>query len=175
MAIISIDQFNEYSNNYEDVLVKDIFIDSAESMVKEYLGYDPNSKTYHEYVSGIGSSKLYLNAQPITSINSIKINGVEDSIQNYGISDFYIYRKDGTEVFTNGIDNVEIEYRAGYSTIPASIKLTVLRIASLLLQESNGNIGLTGKSFTDNSRTFINYADYKKYLKPLDQLKVLKV
>lgn len=175
MALVTIDQFNEYSSNYEDALVKDIFIESAETMVKEYLGYDPTRQTYHQNISGIGSSRLYLNAQPIVSITSLKIDGVEQSVEDYEVSDFYIYRVDGTESFTSGIDNVEVEYIAGYSVIPSSIKLTILRIASLLLQESNGNIGLTGKSFADNSRTFINYADYKKYLKPLDSLKVLKV
>lgn len=175
MAIITTDQFSEYTGNYEDTLIKDTLIEAAEEMVIDYLGYDPISTTYTELVSGIGDYKLYLNAQPITAITSLSIDDVVQDVEDYEVADFFIYRIDGTPVFTSGNENVDIEYVAGYSTIPSTIKLTILRIASLLLQESNGNIGLSGKSFADNSKTFINYSDYKKYLKPLDPLRILKV
>lgn len=51
--------------------------------------------------------------------------------------------------------------------IPQIIKLTVLRIATLMLMEGGENIGVTGKSFADNSRSFISYTNYMKYLSPL--------
>lgn len=40
-------------------------------------------------------------------------------------------------------------------TMPSIVKVTVLRIATLMLMEGGENIGVTGKSFSDNSRTFI--------------------
>lgn len=52
--------------------------------------------------------------------------------------------------------------------VPSVVPLSIMRIATLMLSETNGNIGLTGKSFADNSRTFINYSNYRKYLQPLD-------
>ena len=58
--------------------------------------------------------------------------------------------------------------------MPKVIKLSIMRIATLMLSETNGNIGLTGKSFADNSRTFINYSNYKKYLEPLDGLRIVR-
>lgn len=50
---------------------------------------------------------------------------------------------------------------------PALILLTIKRIATLLLMEAGENIGITGKSMPDNSRTFINYTSYMKYLRPI--------
>jgi hypothetical protein len=52
--------------------------------------------------------------------------------------------------------------------MPEVVKLSILRVATLMLSESGGNIGLTGKSFDNNNRTFINYSNYRKYLQPLD-------
>lgn len=51
--------------------------------------------------------------------------------------------------------------------IPSLIKLTILRIATLMLMEAGENIGVSGKSFADNSRSFISYTNYSKYLSPL--------
>lgn len=62
----------------------------------------------------------------------------------------------------------------GSSNIPATISLSILRIATLMLSETGGNIGLTGKAFGDNSRTFINYSNYRKYLQPLDPIRLAR-
>ena len=51
--------------------------------------------------------------------------------------------------------------------VPEVVKLTILRIATLMLMEGGENIGVTGKSFADNSRTFIQYTNYMKYLTPI--------
>ena len=42
-----------------------------------------------------------------------------------------------------------------------------MRIATLMLMEGGENIGVSSKSFADNSRTFISYTNYLKYLSPL--------
>lgn len=51
--------------------------------------------------------------------------------------------------------------------VPSIVRLTILRIATLMLMEAGENIGVSGKSFADNSRTFISYTNYLKYLSPL--------
>ena len=51
--------------------------------------------------------------------------------------------------------------------IPSLIKITILRIATLMLMEAGENIGVSGKSFADSSRAFINYTNYSKYLTPI--------
>ena len=69
-------------------------------------------------------------------------------------------------VFPNGIDNVVVTYTAGWSSdaMPSVIKMVILQIATLMLEESGGNIGITGKSFDDNSRNFINYTNFDKWV-----------
>ena len=52
-------------------------------------------------------------------------------------------------------------------SVPYLVRLTVLRIGTLMLMEAGENIGVTGKSFADNSRSFISYTNYSKYLSPL--------
>lgn len=49
---------------------------------------------------------------------------------------------------------------------------SILRIASLIHTESQGNIGMTGVNLGGVSRSFTNYTSYEKYLKPLSSLRV---
>ena len=51
------------------------------------------------------------------------------------------------------------------------IKISILRIATLMLMEAGENIGVSSKSFADSSRQFISYTNYKKYLDPLQSLR----
>ena len=51
--------------------------------------------------------------------------------------------------------------------VPDLVKVTILRIATLMLMEGGENIGVSGKSFADNSRSFISYTNYYKYLNPI--------
>lgn len=55
---------------------------------------------------------------------------------------------------------------------PVLILLTIKRIATLLLMEAGENIGITSKSMPDNSRTFINYTSYMKYLRPIQNYRL---
>ena len=59
------------------------------------------------------------------------------------------------------------EARWEQNAVPSLVKTTILRIATLMLMEAGENIGVSGKSFADNSRSFISYTNYSKYLNPL--------
>ena len=59
------------------------------------------------------------------------------------------------------------EERWDDNNVPDIVRLTILRIATLMLMEGGENIGVSSKSFADNSRTFISYTNYMKYLSPL--------
>ena len=102
--LVTIPEFNEYTGNFEDsqqaTELKNLFLQSAQELVGEYLRFDPETKW-----------------EPLE--------------------------------------------------IPSAVRLTVLRIATLMLMEGGENIGVSGKSFADNSRTFISYTNYSKYLNPL--------
>lgn len=178
-GIVSVSEFNTYTGNYEDgetvVAMKARMLRSAQEVVKDYLGFNPESTTYvSEIISGIGNNHLYLFAHPITQVSSVSIQGVVLDSSEYSIKDRFLLRTNG--VWLNGID-VTVTYTAGWSaqTLPDTVKMAILQIASLMLQESGGNIGLTGKSFSENSRTFINYTNYDKWLKKLDPLRIVRL
>lgn len=178
--IVSVDMFNAYSGNFEDseasVILKETFLKSAEEIVTGYLGYDP---TLHEHADvvlcGAGTRTLYLPSHQVTGLHSLTVNGTAMDTTRYVLCDDHIHCRDHHCVFPFGVDNILIGYSAGWTDegMPGVIRLSILRIATLMLSETGGNIGLTGKSFSDNSRTFINYSNYRKYLQPLDTLRII--
>ncbi len=176
--ICTVTEFNTYTQNYEDstevVAQKESVLNSAQEQVADYLGYDPESKSHTDYISGIGNNRLYLKAQPITAVSSVVIDGVTLDSSAYDIMRDYLRLKDG--VWAKGVENVLVTYTAGYSSsnMPDTIKMVVLQIASLMQAEEGGNIGITGKSFSESSRTFINYTNFDKWLKKLDGLRQVR-
>jgi len=60
--------------------------------------------------------------------------------------------------------------------VPDIIQLTIMRIAAILQTESNGNIGITSKQFSDSgSRTFINTVDFSKYLTQISNYRKIRI
>ena len=178
--IASIAMFDTYSGNYEDaseaVQLKGAFLSTAEDIVASYLGFDPVSKEYADVVaSGTGSRRLYLRARNITSVDALTVGTAAVDTSLVAACDDHIRFVDHTTKFPVGEDNIRLSYTAGWDAqeMPPVIVVSILRIATLMLSETGGNIGLTGKSFADNSRTFVNYSNYRKYLQPLDSLRIL--
>ncbi|MPM46042.1 hypothetical protein SDC9_92736 [bioreactor metagenome] len=178
--IAGIAMFNTYSGNYEDsseaVLLKTAFLSTAEDIVASYLGFDPKQQEYTDIVcSGTGSRRLYLRARNITSVGALTVGTASVDTTQVKAYDDYISFIDHATKFPIGEDNIIVSYTAGWDMqeMPSVIVVSILRIATLMLSETGGNIGLTGKSFADNSRTFVNYSNYRKYLQPLDSMRIL--
>ena len=177
--IVTVNEFNTYSENYETdsnvVALKEDILNSAQEIVKEYLGFDPESGNHTDYISAIGNNRLYLFAHPISAVSSVTVNGVAVTSDEYTINDRYLRLKSG--VWPEGDENVAVSYTAGWSaqTLPDTIKMAILQIATLMFMEAGENIGITGKSFSENSRTFINYTNFKKWLEKLDPLRIVRL
>jgi hypothetical protein len=186
MSYVSIDELKEYSGAHDEDNLLQNYIDSAENIVNTYLGYSPTLHNYIQYFNGTGINELQLKAKPIANIISVEIDDQSIPLSEfYDIvnSEFLYYNK----VFPIGKRNIKIEYDAGWGItidddttngdyLPRIIKMTVLRIASILQSESNQNIGVSSKSFGDSgTRTFINYTDYSKYLLPISIFKILVI
>jgi hypothetical protein len=178
--IASIAMFDTYSGNYEDaseaVLLKTAFLATAEDIVASYLGFDPKQRDHTDIVcSGTGSRRLYLPVRNTTSVGALTVGtfGVDTAL--VVPCDDHIRFVDHTTKFPIGEDNIRVSYTAGWEIgqMPSVIVVSILRIATLMLSETGGNIGLTGKSFADNSRTFVNYSNYRKYLAPLDSMRIM--
>ena len=178
--IASIAMFDTYSGNYEDapeaVQLKGAFLCTAEDIVSSYLGFVPKQQEYADIVcSGTGSRRLYLPCRNITVVQALTVGTAAVDTSLVAACDDHIRFVDHATKFPVGEDNIRLSYTAGWDAqeMPSVIVVSILRIATLMLSETGGNIGLTGKSFADNSRTFVNYSNYRKYLQPLDSLRIL--
>lgn len=177
---VSIETFNAYSGNHEDtegaVLCKKTFLESAVTIVKDYLGFDPSEKEYtDEELEGDLAKGLWLSARNVKEVKTLSLGGYELPPEEWRLRGDMIVLTDRCQSpFRKG--RFTVTFTAGWSDeeMPSVIVLSVLRIATLMLTEGNGNIGLTGKSYADNSRTFINYSNYRKYLQPLDGLRIMR-
>jgi hypothetical protein len=95
------------------------------------------SSQYTEYYDGNTQSILYLRNTPITEITSV----IDDTTYNFsidGIIDLTKIRiiQNGKGIFlidnhfTRGVENVRVEYTAGYETIPEDLKYICIREVS---------------------------------------------
>lgn len=172
MSAVSLNELRTYINNYEasDEIDAQLegYLASAQQIVEDYLGYKLEEKTYTRRYSGTDEWKLYLDVLPIKAVTSLTVNNEAIAVSEVGIEDDYIFSINGMNIFRRGVDNIVVGFTAGYSDeIADIIKTTILRIAALLWSEQDGNIGITSKTFSDGSRSFISYTNFNKYLQEL--------
>lgn len=147
--------------------IAELFIGAAQNIVESYLGYEVESKEYIKHFALHSSNVIKVGVKNITAVSEITVDGT--LVEDYYIDDDKIILKQ--PVIS---DNIIATFTAGFSTdLPQIIKLTVLRIAALLQTESNNNIGISGKSFMDGTRTFTNFTDYSKYLIQCSKYKLI--
>ena len=138
--------------------IAELFICAAQNILENYLGYEIESKEYTKHFALHTSNIIKAGVKNITAVNEITIDGT--LVEDYYIDDDKIILKQ--PVIS---DNIIIKFTAGFGVdLPQIIKLTVLRISALLQTESNNNIGISGKSFIDGSRTFTNFTNFERYL-----------
>lgn len=176
--LLSLDDFNNYSGNFEDDAesksLKTKILNTAQTVVEDYLGYYVLEGNYIEVMRGTGQNKMFVHNVPITYVNEVRKNNIPLDPESY------IFTEDAVVLLHDRFEDncdILIDYSAGRNqyNIPDIIRVTILRIATLLLMEAGENIGITSKSFSDNSRSFISYTNYDKYLQPLRNMRVFKL
>jgi hypothetical protein len=213
MAYTPIALFKTYANvHQDDEEILSVYLDAAESIVEQHLGYSPEYQHYTHRLSGNGGDAISLMAMPVHTIQEVIIDGAHIPVEQCYVIGQFLYSKE--VIFSDkNRHNVIVSYTAGYDTTPSPtvtdgddtvidggdafsdyagegettgaliippmpriITITALRIASILLSESDSNIGVTSKSFGDSGgRTFINYTNFDKYLLPLSAYRLLSI
>jgi len=170
-ALISVDELNEFTGNYSEVDFKTTLVEAASLVVESYLRYSPLTEDRRYSLISWGTRDVLLPVPNASEIKSVIIDEETVAESEYSLGQSGLY---GVLEFTNrvarGAEIVAV-YTAGWEAvdIPAAIKHACLRIAALMLEEANGNIGVTGKTFADMSKNFISYTNYNKYLAPISQ------
>jgi len=173
MALITVSELENYSANFEAsagmTALKGEIVNAASAVVTDYLGYDPISASRTFRTVGTGMDEILLPVPSVSAVATVTEDGVTLSATNYSLvasgAKYKIERSDGL-AFARGV-KIVVTYTAGYVAAPSNMKLAALRIGALMLSETQGNIGVTGKTFADMSKQFVSYTNYDKYLKPL--------
>lgn len=171
--LISVETFEAYTKVYGDTLAEKYLL-SAEEIVGNYLGYAPEKSDREIEVDGSGIYCISVGCRPINIIYSVRENGQELNLDNLYTAANLICKKTGE--WTEGKKNISVRINAGWteSDLPEVIKGTILQIAALRQSESDSNIGVTSKSFSDSgTRVFINNRNYEPYLMNISRYKVI--
>jgi len=151
-----------------------LYIEAAEKIVADYLSYSPPSASYTHTIAGTGRSTIQLKAKPVTALTSVTIDGVSRDVADFSLDDERLTDTTGS-VFSRH-STIVVAYTAGFATVPALIQMAVMEIASLLSQQAGENIGVSSTTFDGgNTRSFINYTSFEKYLRPLSSYRVVRL
>jgi N-methylhydantoinase B/oxoprolinase/acetone carboxylase alpha subunit len=179
MSIVTVAQFKAYNRKSDgDTPVEalyQMYIDAAETIVKDRLGYDPAQTTYTQQIHyGDGKPYLQLKAKPITALSAVVVDSVSKAVVDFDYSDGEWLKETYGNPFPIG-SVVKVTYQAGYATVPALIQETILRITGLFSMESGENIGATSVTFDGSNRTFVNYTNFDRYLEPIEAYRIRRL
>ena len=177
MSIVSAAQFKAYARKADgDPTIEGLyqmFLDSAEAIVSDYLGYAPASAAYTHTFFGNGKFYLTLRA-PIITITSITVAGVSKTVADFLIDFETITEKNGNPFPLGSL--VVIVYQGGWTTIPQQVSEAILDIASLKSMKTGEQLGVSSQSFDGgNTRNFINYTNFEKFLAPLNSIRIDRI
>jgi hypothetical protein len=161
--IVTVEEFQEYTQDFNDSTLTETIIKAAQEIVENYIGYKLEAADYEEKKD---FTRGYIAVEhPVIEINSLLVDGQAAT----GTSRGNIIKLDDYQAGT-----AEVEYSGGLDPVPDIIRLVVLQIATLKLMETGKKIGVTGIQNPDGAgSTFINYTNFDKYLQNLKQYRIL--
>lgn len=154
-------------DNQYDSLLK-LLNTSVSSLIETYCDRHFSDGTYTEYHDGEGMPDLYTTEWPITSVMSIydDVNRQFESSSLIDSTTYVIYADEGRisiipgsilysqTTFAEGVQNVKVTYRAGYTTIPADLQIMATEVIGKkyknIVDKRWGmtNIGSAGENFS---------------------------
>lgn len=179
MALTTLVKVKEYagdiSDTSDDALLTRL-IDSVTKDIEQYCSRTMASASYTDTMDGNGGRKMPLLQFPITAVVGVTINGqsipVRTSPTSFGFtfSDSQVHLTGYT--FDYGIDNVSIDYTAGYSTIPADLEQACIETV-LLRYKSRDRVGITDKTLSGQRISFEGRSFSESVMNVLDNYKAV--
>jgi len=161
----------DLTDTSEDTLI-DFCLTTAQAEIEKYIGYSLEAKDYTTKIDGVEGYFMNIGIKPINSITSISIDGNAQTINNFIFRNSFIIQKNKENVFTEGIENVEIVYNAGWTTVPDDIQNVCRQIATLYWAEKNQNLAIVSKTDEFGTRTFYR-TKIQEYLEKLNGYKII--
>ena len=125
--------------------------------VDTYLGNAFQSNVYNEWRNGTGGIQYFPSHYPIGSIQVLTINGISipassgPGVAGYRFTNEVIILEGYT--FQRAKQNVNIQYTAGYSTIPADLSQAAISLVALRWRERD-RIGIKSKGLAGETVVF---------------------
>lgn len=127
-----------------------LLADGASRAARTFIGTDILQETLTEYRNGTGTGALVLRRRPVSAVAYVKIGapGTTRALlsvnRDYVWDEFSILAVDGT-TFPRGVQNIEIQYTAGFADVPADVREKVAKMAAVRFRELD-RLGETSKS-----------------------------
>jgi len=135
ITIADVYEFLSVSGSDDDVLMQNL-IDRKTEQFEQYCQLDSfYVADYTEYYDGDYSSYLFVKNFPINSITEIAVDAdwVWGSDSTVTATDYRIVEKNhiaNKSYFSEGLQNIKVQYNAGYSVIPADIQEAMIEEVS---------------------------------------------
>lgn len=119
-------------HNIDVTSLQDSWSETVEGLISEYMGSPALAQdtTYVEKFDGNGKNVIAVRRPPIKSVTSVKFSGTSIAAADYDVGTTTI--KLLYYNLPRGINNIEVEYVSGSTTVPESVRLaSVAMIAAM--------------------------------------------
>ena len=151
----------------------DDYVNGAMEMVNRYLGYNPEKQTITTKKRGDDGKLLELESMPITEIKSASVNGNDLDVSLFCVNKDNLIEFEDLSLFASD-SKYTFTYVAGYEVVPEVIKVTALQLACLLWESAGGNLAVSSTSFADTGSRVFNNFTADRFLKQIENYKMIK-
>lgn len=141
----------------QDESLLESLVTRASVMVNSLINRNLLSASYTERFSGRGGSRQGLSNYPVTAVSAVTIDGVSVPAATGQLDAGYLFDENVVYlrgyVFTRGVRNVEIDYTAGFATVPADLSQACIEIVANKYKRRN-NIEISGKTLNGETISF---------------------
>lgn len=143
-------------SEHDDLLIR--LISAASGFIQTWLNRVIASASYTEYRDGHDGQHLIFANYPVTAVTAVSVDGVPipassgPTVSGYVFSAIRISLR-GIYCFDRGVQNVSLEYTAGYVSTPTELEQACIELISARYKERD-RIGLVSKGLAGETITF---------------------
>ena len=170
-TVANVKEWIGITSSTDDTLIQRLSLAISQT-IQSWLNRQLKSQAYTETRDGNGNNSMMFADYPVTEVTSVKVNGKHilpcPDFQSPG------YRFNGTSItligyiFNQGVQNVELSYKAGFATVPLDIEQAVIELVALRYKERD-RIGQQSKNMANGETVTYMIKDF-----PDDVLSLLK-
>jgi len=161
--VADVKAFLDITNSDKDALLQTL-ITNASAFVLNQINRNLLSEAYQEVRNGTGSDRIAFWQYPVSAVASVSVDGVPIPLATSAQASGYLFDTNMLYLrghrFSFGVQNVAIQYTAGYASIPADLSQACVEIVAAKYKRRT-DIHISGKAINGESVTF-NQLDLPK-------------